>query len=170
MRGGYRKGAGRPSGQGKYKESTKPIRIPLSLENDVMNFISNKGYKIPMFSCKVQAGFPSPADDYIENSLDLNEHLIKSPASTFFVKATGDSMQNVGIYPEDILVVDKSEIAKDGKIVIAALDGLLTVKRLKINKSKTYLLSENEAYKPIEIKENQELIIWGVVTSVIHKF
>jgi len=168
-RGGAREGAGRPKGQGKYKEPTKPIRIPESMINDVMGYVESKGYKLPLYSSKVQAGFPSPADDYIEQKLDLNSYLIKHPTATFFVRATGLSMINAGIYPDDILVVDRSLEPTNGKIVIAAVDGQLTVKRLKKDKSGTYLYPENPKFKPIRIDEGNDVVIWGVVTNVLHK-
>lgn len=168
-RGGARKGAGRPKGQGKFKEGTKPIRIPESMINDVMGYIESKGYKIPLYSSKVQAGFPSPADDYIEQHLDLNNYLIKHPAATFFVRATGLSMINAGIYPDDILVVDRSLDPSNGKIVIAAIDGQLTVKRLRKTRTETFLDSENPTFKTIKIQEESDVVIWGVVTNVLHK-
>jgi len=168
-RGGARLGAGRPKGQGKYREPTKPIRIPESLLGGVMEFISTEGYNLPLYSCAVQAGFPSPADDHIEGKLDLNKYLIKHPTATFFVRAAGDSMVNAGIHSGDILVVDRSVEAKHGKIVIAAVDGQLTVKRLHKSKKDTYLMPENDDFEPIKFEENNEVVIWGVVTNVLHQ-
>jgi DNA polymerase V len=167
-RGGARPGAGRPKGQGKFKEATKPMRIPESMADDVLTFVTSKGYKLPFYACHVQAGFPSPADDYIEKKLDLNQHLIKHPSATFFVKASGESMINAGIHPGDILVVDRSLEAKHGKIVIAAIDGELTVKRLQRSEKGTFLFPENDAFKPIELTETNNVVIWGVVTNVLH--
>ncbi|MFI4963418.1 MAG: LexA family protein [Legionellales bacterium] len=168
--GGARKGAGRPPGKGKYGEQTKSVRIPASRILDVMQYINNEGesYKIPLYGGKVRAGFPSPADDYIETMLDLNEHLIKHPAATFFVKASGDSMINAGIQSGDILVVDRSVEAVHGKIVIAALNGELTVKRLCQQHGQLQLVAENPNFPPIDITEEYDMIIWGVVTYVIH--
>ena len=85
-RGGARAGAGRPKGQGKYNEQTKPVRIPESMVNDVLAFVESSGYQLPLYACAVQAGFPSPADDHMEGKLDINKHLIKHPTATFFVK------------------------------------------------------------------------------------
>lgn len=119
-------------------------------------------------SC-VEAGFPSPAEDYMEGSLDLNRHLIKHPAATFFVRVSGDSMINAGIHPGDILIVDRSLEPCDKKIVIAVIDGDITVKRLRYRNSLVFLEPENECYRPIEITEEKALEIWGVVTNVIHK-
>ena len=121
--GGKRKGAGRPAGTGKYRDGTQVMRIPKSMAAQVMTYVHGKGYRLPLFSHKVPAGFPSPADDYIEQQLDLNEHLIKNPPSTFFVRVSGESMKDVGIFPNDILIVDRSITPIDGKIVIAVIDG-----------------------------------------------
>jgi DNA polymerase V len=166
--GGIRKGAGRPKGRGIYGESTKPIRLPISLINSVMKFVKNNGFQLPLYGSKVPAGHPSPADDYIEKQLDLNEHLIKHPSATFFVRVSGNSMIGAGIHENDILVVDRSITPVSGKIVVAALDGQLTVKRLIKTNEKLFLIPENEAFDPIEIKEGNEVYIWGVVTNVIH--
>ena len=125
--------------------------------------------RIPPFSATVQAGFPSPADDHIDKSLDLNEHLGSNPASTFFVKAKGDSMKDAGIASGDTLIVDRSVTPKDKNIVVAMLDGEFTVKRLRRKKSQVFLVAENNAFPPLEITDEQELIIWGVVTFVIHQ-
>ena len=116
----------------------------------------------------VAAGFPSPAEDYIEGKLDLNRHLIKHPAATFFVRVSGDSMIDAGIHPGDILIVDRSLEPADKKVVIAVIDGELTVKRIRIKKGRIYLMPENEKYKPIEIEKEMNFDIWGVVTNVIH--
>ncbi|WP_412768475.1 LexA family protein [Methylotuvimicrobium buryatense] len=121
-----------------------------------------------MFSGKVSAGFPSPADDYVEKSLDLNDLLIQKPAATFFVRAQGESMLGAGIHPNDTLVVDRSLEPVPGKIVICALDGELVVKRLKCRAGQWLLGSENTAYKDIVLREEMDTVIWGVVTSVIH--
>jgi DNA polymerase V len=123
---------------------------------------------LPLFLESVSAGFPSPADDYLEAKLDLNKHLIKNPSSTFFVRVTGDSMQDAGIYSGDILVVDRSLTAKDGSIVIAVIDSELLVKRINFIKNKIFLLPENSKYKPIEISGDMNFEVWGVVSTVIH--
>lgn len=168
--GGARAGAGRPRGQGKYGEGTKSVRIPESRISEVMKYIKNGGdsCKIPLYSSTVRAGFPSPADDYIETMLDLNEYLIKHPAATFFVKASGESMINAGIHSGDILVVDRSLEATHGKIVIVALNGELTVKRLSRQHGQVKLVAENPDFPAIDISDEYDVVIWGVVTSVIH--
>jgi DNA polymerase V len=123
---------------------------------------------LPLFAGKVAAGFPSPADDYIEKTLDLNELLVKKPAATFFVRAVGESMLEAGIHPNDILIVDRSLEPAPGKIVICALNGALTVKRLLLRNGCWVLAAENSAYADIDLHEDLELVIWGVVTAVIH--
>jgi len=167
-KGGARVGAGRPKGQGKYKEPTKPMRIPESKIEKILDYIEGIEYKLPLYTSSVQAGFPSPADDYIEEKLDLNKHLVKHPSATFFVKVTGDSMIKAGIHNGDILIVDRSIEPTNNKIVIAAIHGELTVKRLSYKPDGNYLLPENDNYSPIKIDESNELIIWGVVTNVLH--
>ena len=121
---------------------------------------------IPLFSDAISAGFPSPAQDYIEQTLDLNELCIKHPAATFFVRVEGDSMINAGIFPNDILVVDRSIQAVQGDIVVASLYGEFTVKELVLG-AKPYLLPHNPAYPPIDIPEGGDLEIFGVVTNVV---
>jgi DNA polymerase V len=132
-------------------------------------FEGRTSLRIPLVSAKVEAGFPSPADDHLERSLDLNEHLVKNPAATFFVRVKGDSMRDAGISSEDILVVDRSVSPEDGQVVVAMLDGDFTVKRLRKRKGRVFLVAENNAYPPIEVGEDQELVVWGVVTFVIHQ-
>jgi DNA polymerase V len=131
--------------------------------------LKRESYKIPLYQCSVVAGFPSPAEHDIESELDVQELLIKHPQATFFVRVSGNSMIKAGIHSGDILVVDKSLEAKHGKIVIAALRGELTVKRLDIRGKAVRLLAENDGYPPIEVKNSEDLHIWGVVTNVIHE-
>jgi DNA polymerase V len=121
-----------------------------------------------LFLASVSAGFPSPAEDYIEGRLDLNRHLIKHPAATFFVRVAGDSMIGAGIHPGDILVVDRALEPQDSNVVIAVIDGELTVKRISQRQDKLFLVPDNQAYEPLEIVESMEFEVWGVVTSVIH--
>jgi DNA polymerase V len=136
------------------------------------HFISplfNTHLKLPLFGSHVPAGFPSPADDHLESELDLNEYLIDHPAETFFVRAKGDSMQQAGIFDKDLLIVDRSLTPKDNDIVIAAVGGELTVKRLCVKHGKPWLLPANPDYRPIQIKEGSELYVWGVVIHAIHR-
>ena len=136
-----------------------------------MNNIVQPSCHVPYIISKVSAGFPSPADDYLENNLNLDKLLIKNRPSTFLIRAGGDSMINIGIYDGDILIVDRSLDAKSKDIVIASIFGELTVKKLILDvHGNPQLKSENELYSNIEIKNKEDLIIWGVVTSVIHQF
>lgn len=160
---------GRPPNIGKFNSPTKPVRIPVTMVTEILNYIQdNQCYQLPLYGCKVAAGFPSPADDYIEAKLNLNELLVKHPAATFFLRVSGDSMIGAGIHDGDILVVDKSLLPTVDKVVIAALDGQLTVKRLKKKGQQWYLAAENPAYPSIKINELSDTIIWGVVTTVLH--
>jgi DNA polymerase V len=191
QRGGARPGAGRKKGSSDYGESTRAIRVPESLLPKVKAMLAQRKQQIaqmtpamtevlipaqhlsqvdiPLFTGKVAAGFPSPADDYVEKTLDLNDLLIQKPAATFFVRAEGESMLGAGIHPNDILVVDRSITPVMGKIVICAINGELTVKRLKrISDSGIVLAAENPNYSDLIVHEDIDLIIWGVVTNVIH--
>lgn len=122
-----------------------------------------------VYSDKVPAGFPSPAADYAERPLDLNDYCIKKPAATFFVRAQGDSMQNAGIFDNDLLVVDRSLTANHRRIVIAVVDGEFTVKRLDLsNPDRPVLRAENPEYSDIHLEDGNELQVFGVVRNVIH--
>jgi DNA polymerase V len=189
-RGGARLGAGRKKGSSVYGETTQAIRVPDSLIPTIKTLLDDRkqqfeihaGSKaailfprknaqrcaLPLFASKVSAGFPSPADDYVEKTLDLNELLVQKPATTFFVRAQGESMLGAGIHPNDILVVDRSIEPVSGKVVICALNGELTVKRLERENGHWKLQAENPTYADIPIYEELELVIWGVVTNVIH--
>lgn len=125
---------------------------------------------LPMAGDSVQAGFPSAAEDFMEASLDLNELLIKRPPATFFVRVAGYSMVNVGIYPDDILVVDRAEDVEKNDIVIAAVDGELTVKRYVNEAGHIRLVAENDDFPDIDFKDGSELLIWGVVRTNLRRF
>ena len=126
---------------------------------------------LPLIAAAVPAGFPSPAEDFVEGTLDLNEHLIHRPAATFIVRVKGDSMTGAGIFPGDLLVVDRSLEAQSGSIVIAVIGGELTVKRLHKKAANQWtLVAENPHYPPITLGPDRECMIWGVVASAIHQF
>lgn len=163
-RGGKREGAGRPKG-----EPTKAVRLSLSSLAQLAQMKNEINYQLPVFSSKIQAGFPSPADDYIEGYLDLNSKFIPRPSSTFVVQATGESMVEAGIFSGDWLLVDRSIEPSDGRIVIAAVNGELTVKRLSKKADRVQLLPANAQFNPIDITEDCEMTIWGVVTLVLHE-
>ena len=173
-RGGSRPGAGRPKG-----ESTKVIRLPLSLVPAVQSLLAAPDgtllpsphpapLKRPLFGHKVRAGFPSPADDFVEAWLDLNEHLIEHRDATFFLQASGDSMVGAGIQEGNLLVVDRALEAADGDLVVAMVDGTLALKRLSRRNGHVRLLPENPCHRPDALADDPELSVWGVATSVVH--
>ena len=129
-----------------------------------------KRFRIPLLNDSVSAGFPSPADDYTEENIDLNEHLISNPFSTFFLRVKGESMINAGIKDKDLIIVDKSLIAKPGDIVIAMIDGEFTIKRLSIKNDELYLKAENHNYPDFSFKDHIDVQIWGVVIYSIHSY
>ncbi len=131
---------------------------------------TSKKCKIPLLHDSVSAGFPSPADDYTEENIDLNEHLISNPFSTFFLRVKGDSMINAGIKDKDLIIVDKSLIAKPGDIIIAMIDGEFTIKRLSIKNDELYLKAENHNYPDFRFKNHIDVQIWGVVIYSIHSY
>lgn len=182
-RGGFRPGAGRkPS-----PDPTTTIRVPLSQKAAVIDFVKQRktairipdeleifsfaGHlsrqEIPLMSHSVRAGFPSPADDYVEKRIDLNEELIQHREATFFLRVKGNSMVDSGIDDGDELIVDRAIKPEHGRIVVAAVDGELTVKRFYQRAGVVKLLAANPAYPDIELKEGQEMVIWGVVTRII---
>ena len=126
--------------------------------------------KAPLFASEPSAGFPAPADDLVEKSLDINDLVVKNPAATFFVRVRGDSMEGAGIFSGDVLVVDRSVEPKGGKIVVAAVYGEMVVKRIKKVKGQFILYSENDAYEPINIEDNDDCHIWGVVVGSVRIF
>ena len=132
--------------------------------------LTSERLKIPLLSDSVSAGFPSPADDYTEENIDLNEHLISNPFSTFFLRVKGESMLNAGIKDKDLIIVDKSLRAKPGDIVIAMIDGEFTIKRLSIKNNELYLKAENHNYPDFNFKNNIDVQIWGVVIYSIHSY
>jgi len=167
-RGGKRSGAGRPKGSGKFSESTKAIRVPESMVERILEYAHAGGFKQPLYGSKVSAGHPAQTDDFIEDMMDLGKYLVPDPASTFFIRVVGDSMINAGIQADDMLIVDHNIEVKHNKIVIASVNGELTVKRLYHKGGKIRLMPENDAFKPIDIESEESLQILGVVTNVIH--
>ena len=124
--------------------------------------------RLPLASSTVAAGFPSPADDYIDVGIDLNEVLIRHPSSTFFLRVSGDSMVEAGIQDGDLLVVDRSLDARPGQVVVAVLDGAFTLKRLARHQGRLRLEAANSAYPPLELHQCGDVQIWGVAIHVIH--
>ena len=188
-RGGWRPGAGRVAGKGKFGgEATTTVRVPVSGKQAVLRLVEAMAvkpvvlppglmrpaaepplYRTTLFLSSVNAGFPSPATDYESDALDLNEHLIAHRESTFFLRAKGHSMIGAGIFDGDLLVVDRSITPTHRRIVIAVVDGEFTVKRLFKRGGKIRLLAENPDFAPIEFLDGPELLVWGVVTNVVHQ-
>ncbi|MDR3154954.1 MAG: translesion error-prone DNA polymerase V autoproteolytic subunit [Deltaproteobacteria bacterium] len=124
---------------------------------------------LPLFFVPVSAGFPSPAEDYVQEQLDLHKLVVKNPPATFFLRVKGDSMRDAGIRDGDLLVVDRSRSPVSGKIVVAAWEGELVVKRLRVKGKRVYLVPENPEYPEFDITDSEDAAIWGVVTYVVHK-
>ena len=141
------------------KENKLEFFIPKK-ENGLGQWLAEEG---------ISAGFPSPADDFKETRISLDRELVKNKEATFYARVSGDSMSGAGLDDGDLLVIDRSLNAENGKIAVCLVDGEFTVKRIKKEKSKFYLIPENKKYKPIELKEENELIIWGIVSYVIKK-
>lgn len=141
--------------------------------NDVLEFYTantNTMLSLPFVEGGVSAGFPSPADDFLENELDFNAKFIKHPSATFYAKVKGNSMKDAGISNGDIMVIDKSLEPKNGDIAVCYLDGEFTVKTIMIEKDIVWLVAQNEQYSPIKVTAENELIIWGIVINVIKSF
>lgn len=196
IRGGLREGAGRKVGSGKFREPTSVVRIPTSQEPVIKDFLSAYRKKrlqsdldavsefelpslnpmplsLPLYSSKVSAGFPSPAEEHVEKRLNPNEFLIDQEDATFFVTIQGQSMIDVGLLPGDKAVVDRSKRASIGDIVLAVVDGEFTIKTLARTKDgNASLLPANSTgtYSPIEIKEGMSFEVWGLVTGSFRRF
>jgi len=130
---------------------------------------------LPLYMCRPRAGFPSPAEDYLEGKIDLNAYLAEHPAATFLVRVEGDSMTGAGIFPGDIAIVDRSLVASDikamhNKVVLVVLDGEFTIKRLCVKGKTVALMPENDKYEPIAVSESSDFTIWGVVKHAIRHF
>ena len=132
------------------------------MENSSLN-------KVPMFGDSVSAGFPSPAEDYLDLDLNLHDYLVQNPAATFCVRANGDSMIDANIKSGDVMVVDRALDPTNNSIVLAVLDGEFTVKRIKKSSDELYLMPANENYQPVKVTSDINFQIWGVVTFIIHK-
>lgn len=146
----------------------RTINITPTLEFYTIDYSTE--LSLPYIDAGLKAGFPSPADDFIELSIDLNKEYIKNRDTTFYAKVKGDSMKNAGIFDGDLLIIDKSLEPQNNKIAICQIDGEFTVKRIKIDEELVWLIAENEEFKPIRVTPENELIIWGIVTASIKKF
>jgi len=142
------------------------------MKKEKLTFLKpNKGDSLGQWLIEygISAGFPSPADDFKEIRISLDKELVKNSESTFYARVSGDSMEDAGLSDGDLIIIDKSLNAENNKIAVCFIDGEFTVKRIKKEKGKFYLMPENKKYKPIELSEDNELIIWGVVEYVIKK-
>ena len=140
--------------------------------NNKLNFYTIENFSlgdIPLYGDAVPAGFPSPADDYLDMDLNLHDYLVQHPSATFCVKAIGDSMVHAGIKSSDVMVIDRALTPKNNDIILAVVDGEFTVKRIKKNDDELYLIPANENYRPVKITEDMDFQVWGVVTFIIHK-
>jgi DNA polymerase V len=191
--GGAREGAGRKPGSGAFGEPTHPVRVPESQRDAVVEFLAayrdrrtledegvrvaesrgmraGRRRRLPVVGFRAEAGFGSPAEDYIEERIDLNAHLIRQghDASTFIVRAQGWSMVGAGIHDGDELIVDRAMEATNNSVVVATINGDLVVKRLKLRGGKIALTSDNPHYPERTVAEGETLEIWGVCTRVLH--
>lgn len=146
----------------------KKLHITPTLEFYIPDFSTQ--VELPYIDAGLRAGFPSPADDFIELSIDINKEYIKNKDTTFFAKVKGNSMINAGIFDDDLLIIDKSLEPQNNKIAICQIDGSFTVKRIKIEKDVVWLIAENDDFKPIKVTAENELMIWGIVIASIKKF
>ena len=137
---------------------------------EVFSSSTDSEQDIPLISSNIQAGFPSPALDFVDLSIDLNRYVVKHPSSTFYGRVQGDSMRDAGIGDGDLLVIDKGIEPSDGKIAICFIDGEFTLKRIKIEKDICWLVPANENYKPIKVSPENNFLIWGIVTFTIKAF
>lgn len=124
---------------------------------------------VPLYGDSVPAGFPSPADDYLDMDLNLHDYLVQHPSATFCVRAIGDSMVDAGIQSSDVMVIDRALTPKNNDIILAVVNGEFTVKRIKKSEDELYLMPANENYKPMKITQEMNFQVWGVVTFIIHK-
>ncbi|MFO7869121.1 MAG: translesion error-prone DNA polymerase V autoproteolytic subunit [Bacteroidales bacterium] len=125
---------------------------------------------IPYFDGEIRAGFPSPAEDFVARSIDLNKEFIKNPSATFFGRVSGDSMQDVGIHDGDLLIIDKSLEPQNGKIAVCFIDGEFTVKQIEMREGGFFLVPANSKFKPLQVTEDNDFIVWGIVVHVIKSF
>jgi len=148
--------------------NAKPLPIlPQQLEPLAFEYLET--IEIPLLASYISAGFPSPADDYLEGGIDISRYLIQSPASTYMMRVKGNSMVDANIHEGDILIIDRAQDAADGLPVICNLEGEFTVKTFKRIKDKAFLVPANPAYDSIEITEEMDMRVWGVVVWILHK-
>jgi DNA polymerase V len=145
-------------------------RIHLTGTIDFYSASTDSVMELPYADMGVSAGFPSPAQDFMDMTIDLNKELIKNPSATFYGRVKGESMKDVGIGDGDLLIIDRSIEPTNGRIAVCFINGEFTVKTIKIDKGEVWLVAANENYLPIKVKEENELVVWGVVIHVIKSF
>jgi DNA polymerase V len=145
----------------------KALKLHTSNTLEIYSALTDTKLEIPMVSGGISAGFPSPALDFVDLSIDLNKHLIKHPSATFYGRVKGHSMKDEGINDGDLLVIDKSLDPVNGKVAVCYIDGEFTIKKIKFEENACWLVPANEKYKPIKVTPDNEFIIWGIVTHVI---
>lgn len=143
------------------------LKLHSSNALEIFSAATESVLELPVISGGISAGFPSPALDFIDLTIDMNKHLVKHPATTFYGRVKGHSMKDAGIFDGDLLVIDKSLQPTDNKIAVCYIDGEFTIKRIQIQKDCVWLIPENEAYQPIKVTADNDFIIWGMVTHVI---
>ncbi len=137
---------------------------------NIFSAITDTALDLPIITEGISAGFPSPALDFVDLTIDLNKHLIKHPSATFYGRVKGSSLKNAGIDDGDLLIIDRSLEPTNGKIAICYIDGEFTAKRISVKKNELWLMPENDSYKPIKIEKENDFLIWGIVTHVIKSF
>jgi len=151
-------------------EDMSSLKLHITSTLDIYSAMTETTLSLPLASDHISAGFPSPASDFTDRSIDLNKQLIQHPASTFFGRVKGQSMKDEGINDGDLLIIDKSLPPDDGKIAVCFIDGEFTVKRIKLDKDCCWLMPANDAYRPIKVTAENDFLIWGIVTHVIKSF
>jgi len=146
------------------------LQLHSTSQLDIYSACSTSQLEIPVVTAGIAAGFPSPAMDFIDLTIDMNRHLVKHPSATFYGRVKGHSMKDVGIFDGDLLVIDKSLEPKNDKIAVCYLDGEFTVKRIKVEKGSVWLIPANTDFQPIQVTEDNDFLIWGIVTHVIKAF
>ncbi len=149
------------------KKTLSSLKLHSGNTIDIYSALTESELELPYVESGISAGFPSPALDFVDLTIDLNKHIVKHPASTFYGRVKGDSLKNAGIHNGDLLVIDKSIEPVDGKIAVCYIDGEFTAKRIQIGKNEVLLMPENEDYQPIRVTEDNSFLIWGIVTHVI---
>ena len=146
------------------------LKLHSSSTLDIYSALTEAELELPVVSGGISAGFPSPALDFVDLTIDLNKHIVKHPSATFYGRVKGQSMKDEGINDGDLLVIDKSLHPVDGKIAVCYIDGEFTIKKIKFEKDSCWLIPANEKYQPVKVTSDNDFLIWGIVTHVIKSF